>query len=68
MLILELPAGYVQADFSDLFTDDDMPSLKIGITYLKKQGEAFRSFTTNENTIPRLLMTDIQAGVVYVIK
>lgn len=68
MIVIELPAGYVQADINDLFTDDEMPSLKVGIPYLKKQGDAYRSFTTSEFTIPYLLMTDIKAGVIYVQK
>ena len=68
MIFLELPAGYVPAAFYDLFTDQVIPTLKLGITYFKKQGDAYRSGVTNENTIPRLLMSDIQAGVIYVQK
>lgn len=68
MIFPELPAGYVPAEFSDLFTDGDMPTLKMGITYFKKQGEAYRSHTTNPNTIPHLLRSDIKAGVIYVQK
>lgn len=68
MIVIELPAGYVQAEFYDLFTSEFNPSLKFGIPYLKKQGEAYRSSVTNEHTIPYLLLTDIKAGVIYVQK
>lgn len=68
MIFPELPAGYVPAAYEDFFTEQEIPTLKLGITYFKKQGDAYRSGVTNENTIPRLLMSDIQAGVIYVHK
>lgn len=68
MIVIELPAGYVQAEFNDLFTPNEIPSLKVGIPYLKKQGEAYRSAVTSQSTVPYLLLTDIKAGVIYVQK
>lgn len=68
MIFPELPAGYVPATYDDFFTDQEIPTLKLGITYFKKQGDAYRSGVTSDNTIPRLLASDVKAGVIYVQK
>lgn len=69
-IVTSLPADAKPAETDDLFTTailfESGVSLKHGITYYRKFGDAYSVHTTGTHTHQSLLFSDIKLGWIYV--